>query len=67
MFSKTATKIDKIFTVDLTLWRVSVKSTNLCWSTLVAFLENTNFMYLELEIKGLGSRIRDIEAYFIYW
>ena len=40
MFCKKATKIDKIFTVDLT---VSVKSTVKIFSKFVAFLENTNY------------------------
>ena len=42
MFSKKATKIDKIFTVDLT-FVVSVKSTVKISAIFVAFLENTNF------------------------
>ena len=44
MFSKKATKIDEIFTVDLTLhmYVVSVKSVKIS-SIFVAFLENTNF------------------------
>ena len=41
MFSKKATKIDEIFTVDLTL--CSVKSTVKISSIFVAFLENMNF------------------------
>ena len=40
MFSKKATKIDEIFTVD---YVVSVKSTGKISSIFVAFLENTNF------------------------
>ena len=43
MFSKKATKIDKIFTVDLTLCIVSVKSYVNIWLIFVAFLEITNF------------------------
>ena len=55
MFSKKATKIDKIFTVDLmftkvsvevsisTLTLVNVKSTVKILSIFVAFLENMNF------------------------
>ena len=42
MFSKKATKIDKIFTVDLT-FVVSVQSTVKISAIFVAFLENTNF------------------------
>ena len=46
MFSKKATKIDKIFTVDLTLtYLVNVKSTVKILSIFVAFLENMNFKY----------------------
>ena len=44
MFSKKATKIDEIFTVDLTL--CSVKSTVKISSFFVAFLENMNFIFL---------------------
>ena len=40
MFSKKATKIDEIFTVDLTL---CVESTEKILSICVAFLENRNF------------------------
>ena len=43
MFSKKATKIDEIFTVDLTLYVVNVKSTVRISSVFVAFLENMNF------------------------
>ena len=43
MFSKKATKIDEIFTVDLTLYVVNVKSTVKISSVFVAFLENMNF------------------------
>ena len=46
MFSKKATKIDKIFTVDLTFYVVSVKSTVKILSIFVAFLENTNFTFI---------------------
>ena len=42
MFSKKATNIDKIFTVDLTLCSKTVKIS----SIFVAFLENTNFKIL---------------------
>ena len=38
-----ATKNDEIFTVDLTLYVVSVKSTVKILSIFVAFLENKNF------------------------
>ena len=41
VFSKKATKIDEIFTVDLTV--CSVKSPVKIFSNFVAFLENTNF------------------------
>ena len=45
MFSKKATKIEKIFTVNLTLkYLVNVKSTVKIWSIFVAFLENMNFI-----------------------
>ena len=43
MFSKKATKIDEIFTVDLTLTIHNVKSTVKISSIFVAFLENMNF------------------------
>ena len=43
MFSKKATKIDQIFTVDLTFTKLSVKSTVKIFSIFVAFLENMNF------------------------
>ena len=43
MFSKKATKIDEIFTVD---WQIpSDKSTVKISSFFVAFLENTNFIW----------------------
>jgi hypothetical protein len=45
MFSKKATKIEKIFTVDLTLrYLVNVKFTVKIRTIFVAFLENMNFM-----------------------
>ena len=43
IFSKKATEIDEIFTVDLRLLH-SVKSTVKISSIFVAFLENMNFM-----------------------
>ena len=44
MFSKKATKIDKIFSVDLTLtYIVNVKLTKKILSIFVVFLENMNF------------------------
>ena len=43
MFSKKATQIDEIFTVDLTFTTCSVKSTMKISSIFVAFLENMNF------------------------
>ena len=47
MFSKKATEIDKIFTVNLPLkYLVSVKSTVKILSIFVAFLENMNFKYV---------------------
>ena len=52
MFSMKATKIDGIFTVDLT-YVVSVKSTMKISSIFVAFLKNTNFK--ELDSKALLS------------
>ena len=54
VFSKKATKIDKIFTVDLTFYLVSVKSTVKIFSIFVAFLENTNFTFI-LEFLRLLS------------
>jgi hypothetical protein len=42
-FSKKTTKINQIFTVELTLVAYNVKSTVKISSTLVAFLENMNF------------------------
>ena len=44
MFSKKATKIDEIFTVDLTLCSKNVKSTVKILSIFMAFLENMYFM-----------------------
>ena len=44
MFSKKATKSDKIFTVDLTL-RSKCQIDGEDSSLFVAFLENMNFMY----------------------
>ena len=44
MFSKKATEIDQIFTVNLTFTKyVSVKSTVKIFPIFVAFLENMNF------------------------
>ena len=43
MFSKKVTKIDKIFTINLTLTIVNVKSTVKISSFFMAFLENMNF------------------------
>ena len=44
MFSKKATKFEKIFTVDLTLtYVVNVKLTVKIWSIFVTFLKNMNF------------------------
>ena len=43
MFSKEATKIDEIFTVDLTLTTYYVKLTVKISRIFVAFLENMNF------------------------
>ena len=43
MFSKKATKIDEIFTVDLTLCSKCIKWTVKISSIFVAFLENTDF------------------------
>ena len=47
IFSKKARKIDKIFTIDLTLCS---KSTGKILSIYVVFLENTNFMGQKLLI-----------------
>jgi hypothetical protein len=47
MFSKKATKIDKIFTMDLTLtYLVNIKSTVKIFSIFEAFSENMNLKYL---------------------
>ena len=56
MFSKKATNIDKIFTVDLTFSKyVSVKSTVKFSSIFFAFLENTNFVHVKIsEKQGQG-------------
>ena len=43
MFSKKATKNDKIFTVDLTQYLVNVKSVMNITSFFAAFMENMNF------------------------
>jgi hypothetical protein len=43
MFSKEATKIDEIFTIDLTLTVHDVKLTLKISPIFVAFLENMNF------------------------
>ena len=52
MFSKKATKIDQIFTVDLTLtYLVNIKSTVKIWSIFVAFSEKMNFDTLSLWIN----------------
>ena len=44
MISQKATKIDEIFTVDLTLCIVNDKSMTKILSILVAFLESMNFI-----------------------
>ena len=50
MFSKKATKIDEIFTVDLTMYAlVSVKLTVKSLSISVAFLENMNFNFIWIQ------------------
>ena len=49
LFSKKATKIDKIFTGNLTV--CSVKSTVKILSIFVAFLEKTNFIILTTNRK----------------
>ena len=49
MFYKNATKIDKIFTVNLTV--CSVKSTVKILSIFLAFLEKTNFIILTMNRK----------------
>ena len=52
VFSKKATKIEEIFTVDLTLH--NVKSTVKNSSILVAFLENMNFnLYSQVLINHI--------------
>ena len=43
MFSKKGKKFDKIFTIDLTFYVVSGKSTVKISSVFVAFLKNMNF------------------------
>ena len=55
MFSKKATKFDEIFTVDLTLCIVSVKSMVQISLIFVAFLENTNFTYLPKIVWGITA------------
>ena len=52
MFSKKATKIEEIFTVNLTSCK-KVKSTVKISSIFVAFLENTNFMELLIGLEIL--------------
>ena len=52
IFFKMATKIDQIFTVNLTFTIVSVKSTVKIFSILVAFLENMNFKNMSAEIAA---------------
>ena len=57
MFSKKATKVDKIFTIDLTLCsKCQIYSDG--FSIFVAILENTNFMrnLLEQVIKAFGFK-----------
>ena len=51
MFSKKATKIDEIFTVNLTFYVVSVKATVKILSIFVAFLENMNFKRFSINKK----------------
>ena len=43
MLSRKATKFDEIFTIDLSLYVVNVKSMVKILSIFVAFLENMNF------------------------
>ena len=59
MFSKKATKIDEIFTVDLKLctYLVSAKSTVKISSIFVATLENTNFMIFSFFLVSIESLI----------
>ena len=52
MFSKKATKIEKIFTVDTYL--VNVKSMVKIWSIFVAFLENMNFKKKGAKLSSVG-------------
>ena len=59
MFSKKATKIDKIFTVDLTVTTHTVKLTVKILSIFVAFSENVNFTYISRYFaKGQGFYIK---------
>ena len=51
MFSKKATKIDEIFTVDLTLTIHNVKSMVKISSIFVAFLENMNFRQKNMTLQ----------------
>ena len=55
MFSKKATKIDEIFTVDLTLH--NVKSTVKILSILVAFLENMSIKLKSRVLIKIGYHI----------
>ena len=69
MFSKKATKIDEIFTVDLTLTTYNVKSTVKILSNFVAFLENTNFneenWYLVFFFQSFKLSIVSLECVFL--
>ena len=57
IFSKKVTKVDKIFTIDLTFTRyVYVKSTMKISSNFVAFLENINFTYTFFKSTKIQKR-----------
>ena len=56
MFSKKATKIDKIFTVDLTLL-YNVKLTVKISSIFVAFFENMNFTMFRLKEDEISKNL----------
>ena len=51
-----ATKIDEIFTFDLTLYLVNIKSTVKSLSISVAFIENMNFSNINLWVGSLFQK-----------
>ena len=54
MFSKKASKIDKIFTVNFNTYLVNIKSRVKILSIFVAFLENMNFTYIYVRMHFLN-------------